>query len=233
MKLLALSTIAVLSSSVHADMVHYENTNEDLQTLKMYSDLGRMGQTLNITSSPFDQPEPGQLPEGSILIMETHHSGGDFIWMGMGRVTMAAKSTNATIVPDPWAGALIPYYGPQDYANGDRIDGSANFNDGWRMLHGANELTDDRGVFSVEEIFTVAVAFELSDGMHYGYAQLERTLEMHGSQREIEWHPLRWGYETQAGVAVSIVPAPGALACMLLGVSGFATRRQRQATHSW
>mgnify|MGYP003663365283 CR=1 FL=1 len=232
MKLMVFSSIAVLCSSAHADMVRYENTNENLQTLKMYSDLGRMGQTLNITASPFDQPIPGDLPEGSILIMETHHSGGDFIWMGMGRVTTAAKSTNATLVPDPWAGEYISYYGPQGYANGDLVDESANFNDGWRMLHGANELTDDQGVFSVAEVFTVAMAFELSDGMHYGYAQIERTIEMHGGEREIEWHPLRWGYETQAGVAVSIVPAPGALACMLMGVSGFATRRRRSGDDS-
>ncbi len=227
MRLLALSTIAVLCPIAHAEMVRYENTNEDFQTLKMYSDLGTIGQSLDVTASPFEQPVPGLVPAGSILFMETHNSGGDFVWMGLGNITMAAKSTNATIVPDPWAGELVPYYGPQEFGYGDHVDESANFNDGWRMLHGANELTDEQGVFSVDEVFTIALTFELDDGTHYGYAQLERSLKLHNGEREIEWRPLRWGYETQAGVGITIVPAPGALACMLMGASCMTTRRRR------
>ena len=222
-------TLALLCPLALGEVIHFQNTNPDLDTLKLFDanpNNPRLGQALNITRSAFDQPDIGDLPGGSIFFMQFNGAGGDFVWMGMGRLTMIARSTKETLIPDPFAGQLIAYFGPQGFQGGDSIGTQSNFVDGFRAMHGVNALTDEQGIFTVEESFVVGLRFELDDGFHYGYAELERTVEFHNGELDIQWHPIQWGYETIAGVEINVVPAPGVLAVGLFAILGCSTRRR-------
>lgn len=223
---LALSLLCPLALG---EVIHFQNTNPDFDTLKLFDNnpnAPRLGQSLDVTRSAFDQPAIGDLPGGSIFFMQSSGPGGDFVWMGMGRLTMTARSTKETLIPDPFAGQLISYFGPQGFEGGDAISTQSNFVDGFRTMHGVNNLTDKLGIFTVEELFIVGIQFELDDGFHYGYAQLERTIELHDGELDIQWHPIQWGYETVAGVGINVVPAPGVLAVGLFGMLGCSIRRR-------
>jgi len=201
------------------ELIVYQNTNPGLDTLKMFNtdpSSPSLGQALDLTHSAFDQPVLGDLPGGSVFFLETSGLGGDFIWMGMGRLTMTAQSTKETLIPDPFAGQLVPYYGPTQLEPGDQINDSTNFVDGFRAIHGVNKLTDEQGIFTVDESFTIGVRFELDDGDHFGFAQFKRTIGLTDDGLEIKWHPIEWGYESIAGVGINIVPTPGMVSMGLM-----------------
>lgn len=224
-------TLLIFSPVTIGEVVVFENTNPALETLKMYdanSSNPTLGQSLDITRSAFDQPEIGDLPGGSVFFMETSGFGGDFIWLGMGRLTMTARSTKETLIPDPFVGQLVPYFGPTDFALGEQINESTNFVDGFRAMHGVNQLTGDLGIFTVGEQFTVALQFELADGMHFGYARFERSIEHHNQGLDIQWHPIDWGYETVANRGINVVPAPSMLPMgLLIGIGTIIRPRRR------
>jgi hypothetical protein len=227
-------SLFVTSIPTHAETVTFENDNPSLLTLMMFDanpDNPLLGQSLNITRSAFDQPELGELPIGSVLFMETSGFAGDFIFMGVGRLTLSSRANEGTFVPDPFGGFNVPYFGPTDFGIGDEVSSSSNIVDGWRMMHARNHLTDEQGIYSVDRSFTVGISFELDDGVHYGFAQFERSSELRNNELEINWHPIRWGYETVAGVGVNVTPTPSVFSVLCIG-SITATKRRRRFANS-
>ena len=225
----AMITLSLVSSLALGEVVRFENTNQALDSLVLFdanSTNPILGQALNVTRSAFDQPEIGDLPGGSVFFLQFNGPGGDFIWMGMGRLSMIAQSTKETLIPDPFAGWLVPYFGPQNFQDGDKIGSQSNFTDGFRAMHGVNNLTDEFGIFTVDETFSVGIVFEQSDGLHYGFAEFERTVELRGNQLDMQWHPIQWGYETVAGVGINAIPSPSVLAIGCLGLLSCSKRRR-------
>lgn len=217
----------LLSRIALGEVIRFQNTNPALDALKLFDASPfepLLGQSLDITRNAFDQPAVGDLPGGSFFLMQFNGPGGDFVWMGTGRLTMIAQAMVATLIPDPFAGELIPYFGPQNFQESDLISSQSNFTKGFRAMHGVNELTSETGIFTLQEEFTIGLQFELDDGFHYGYAQLERTVEFHNGDLDIQWHPTQWGYETAAGVGITVIPAPSVLAFGLFGMLGCLTR---------
>jgi hypothetical protein len=226
---LTLIALCGLAVSAHADMVVHENHGE-LGALMLYDpNFGHMinGQSLNITRAADDQPAVGQLPGGSVFFMHILDFAGDFIWMGTGTLTQTARSTVGTPIFDPWANQQVDYYGPQDFGAGDTVDGDANFVEGWRAIHGYNDLTGTPGEFTVDEMFTVGIQFEIENSVHFGFAQFEREYEVRNGVVRVDIIPVRWGYESVAGVGARVVPAPaGAGLLMLAGLAGLVRRRR-------
>ncbi|MBL4699535.1 MAG: hypothetical protein JKX70_11955 [Phycisphaerales bacterium] len=221
--------LSLLCPNALGEVIHFQNTNPAFDTLKLFDatpNKAQLGQALNITQSAFDQPEIGDLPGGSIFFMQFNGLGGDFVWMGMGRLTMTARSTKETLIPDPFAGQLIAYFGPQGFEGGDTIGTQSNFVDGFRAMHGVNNLTDEFGIFTVDEVFSVGIVFEQSDGLHYGFAEFERTTELHNGELDIQWHPTQWGYETVAGVGIIAIPSPSVMAIGCFGLLGCSKRKR-------
>lgn len=69
----------------------------------------------------------------------------------------------------------------------------------------------------------LGVRFDLGDGWRYGYIGVLRT-------SDLEFEAFAWGYETEVGVPVRIIPAPGAAS--LLGLCGLAAARRRRRRHA-
>ena len=87
----ALTVVAGFGSVAMSEIIRFENTNPALDSLKLFdanSNNPILGQALNVTRSAFDQPEIGDLPGGSVFFLQLNGPGGDFIWMGMGRLSM-------------------------------------------------------------------------------------------------------------------------------------------------
>lgn len=225
-----LFTLCLASQATTAELIVHQNTNPDFGVMKLFDPNGGntiYGQSLDITRSAFDQPVIGQTPAASLFFMHTTGLIGDFTWMGMGNVTTTARSTIGTPIPDPWANHEVDYFGPQAFSNGDTVDAQSNFVDGWRTIHGFNHLTGPAGIFTVAETFTVGVRFDVDGQDHYGFATFARDYDVRNGELRVEITPLRWGYETVAGLGAGVVPAPGAPVLLGIGLAGAALRRQR------
>lgn len=222
-----LATMSVSSLSL-ADMIVYQNTGE-LGALVYYDpNFGNViyGQSLDITLGTNQQPKAGDTPTGSIFFMHLIDLNGEFIWMGTGSVTNTAESTDFTLIPTPLGPEGVPYYGPQVFNTGDSIDESTNFVDGWRPIHGYNDLTGTPGIFTVDDTFTIAIEFEQNDGLHYGFAEFKRVFTVLDGVVDIDIIPQRWGYNDVAGEAAIVIPAPaGVLVVSALG-AGIIRRRR-------
>ncbi|MAO20495.1 MAG: hypothetical protein CMJ35_11255 [Phycisphaerae bacterium] len=227
-RVLALIVVSGLCVSADADMIVFENyaAAKGLDFFDPNYGNEIYGQSLDITHAADQQPMIGEMPAGSIFFMHLQDLNGDFIWIGTGTVTNTAESTDPTRIPIPIAPEGIDYFGPQAFHDGDAIDSSANFVDGWRPVHGYNDLTGLPGVFTVDDAFTVGIEFEQDGGMHYGFAQFDLSYEVREGVVDIDIIPTRWGYNDIAGQAATVVPAPGGV--MLVGVfGGLLTRRRR------
>jgi len=224
-----LCSLAASTGALHAELIVYENTNPDFGRMAMFDPNGGdtiFGQALDITRGAFNQPAIGQTPAGSLLFMHTRGYIGDFTWMGMGTLTTTARSSQGVPIPDPWADQPTNYFGPQDFSVGDSIDESANFVDGWRAIHGVNDLTGASGIFTVAEVFSVGVRFELQNETHYGFARFARDYEVRDGELRIDLVPLVWGYETTPGLAASVTPAPATAAIVGAVFAGCLRRRR-------
>ena len=228
---LTLTTLALFTPISAAELVVFNNTNQSFSTMSQFVPNGAnptIGDVLDLTQDAFNQPTRGAYQtSGSLLFMHTTGLIGDFIWLGTGTVTNTAQTANPTYITDPFAGLELPYFGPVDFSDGTQINATSNFVDGWRPIHGVNELTDPKGVFTVDEVFTVGVQFQLNDGFHYGFAQFSHELRLDNGELKIDLHPLQWGYETIAGVGVSVIPAPSAFSIAMLGLLGCSFRNRR------
>lgn len=225
---MSLFALALLSTGLHADMVVYENDGS-LGALKLFDpNFGHLieGQSLDITRGVDAQPIIGETPRGSVFFMHILDLSGDFIWMGTGSLTNTARSIEGVPIDDPLMGGQVDYFGPQHFGVGDTVDASANFVEGWRTIHGVNDLTGTPGVFVVGELFGVGIEFQLDGGTHYGFAQFERRFEVRGGFVDVDIVPLRWGFNDTAGEAATVVPTPAGL--LVLGGMGAAINRRRR-----
>lgn len=226
--ILAACTISILACAVHADMVYFENNNAIGGLRAFNPNFGDtiLGQSLDITSAADDQPGVGVTPSGSLFLMQINDFTGQYLWLGTGTVTRTAESSIATLIPTPELPFGEAYYGPELFAAGDSIGAGASFEDGWRIIHGMNNLTGAPGVFSTDDFIVVGVEFEREGALHYGFAEFKRTIEVLNGQVDVSLAPVRWGYNDIAGESAIVIPAPaGSLA--LIGLGALVTRRRR------
>lgn len=228
---IAVSMIAAFACAESADaqLVTFENTNPDLETLTYYQGGGGLkvlGQSLNVTRSADDQPAFGELPVGSLLIswfQSNDRRFGNWIWMGTGRNTLVARADELVDVIDPITDHPVGYIAPSDFDDGRIIGEDSNWAFGWVAMHtSVSTAPTDEGVYFTDETFTIGLQFMMDDGFHYGFVEMTRTLFDAADPLSIQYRPARWGYETTAGVAV---PSVGTGVVMLLGMGGVRRRR--------
>lgn len=219
-----------ICSFSHADLVVYENDGSLGPLMQYDPNFGDLinGQSLDITRGASDQPAIGELPAASIFFMHISDFSGDFIWMGTGRLTLTARSTDGVSIIDTKTQQPVDYFGPQSFANGDVIDPSANFVEGWRTIHGFNQFTAEPGVFAVDETFTVGISFDIDNETRYGFAQFIRSFEVRSGQVLVDITPTVWGYETTPGVGANVVPAPAGVGVLAIGGMLGSFRRRRR-----
>lgn len=214
-----------------AELVTFENTNPSLETLRYYQaadGIGVLGQSLNVTRGAFDQPELGALPVGSIMIAwfgERSPRDGDWIYMGSGLNTTLARADELVEVIDPFTLNPVGYIGAGDFDDGQAIGKHTNWTDGWVGMHARVDTAPDEGVYFTDESFTIGIRFTMSDGVHYGFAEMTRTAFEAGNPLSIKYRPVRWGYETTPGVAVPGVGSSMVLGMCFAGMCGVRRRR--------
>lgn len=220
--------VAMSIGTANADMVYFEN-NGAIEYMGFFDpNLGNtiIGHSLDITAGVYEQPAFGATPVASIFFMNLSDFDGQFIWMGTGAVTRTVQSGSATLIPTTELPDGATYFGPEQFSEGSVVDSDANFVEGWRLIHGINNLTGAPGVFSVEELFTVGIEFERSGQLHYGFAEFEVSYEALGADVDVTILPVRWGYNDTAGESAFVVPAP-ASSLALIGLGIGVTRRRR------
>lgn len=222
--------VSGLCGAVSGELVVHENNGQIGPMRHFDPNFGQTminGQSLNITRDAFSQPALGETPEGSVFFMHILDLSGHFIWMGTGRLTNTVRTLEGTPIIDPGTQQPVDYFGPRDFAAGAVVDENANFVDGWRTIHGFNRYTGTPGVFTVNEQFTVGIEFTIDDGTHYGFALFERAYEVRNGMVRVDITPVRWGYETVAGVGAGVVPSPATGALLLMGGVAGSLRRRR------
>lgn len=226
--ILAAGTIFVLASATHAGMVVFENNNTIGGLRAFNPNFGDtiLGQALDITSAADDQPGVGVTPSGSLFLMQINDFTGQYLWLGTGTVTRTAESSIATLIPTPELPFGEAYYGPELFAEGDSIGAGASFEEGWRIIHGMNNLTGAPGVFSTDDFIVVGVEFEREGSVFYGFAEFKRTIEVLNGQVDVSLAPVRWGYNDMAGAPAIVIPAP-ASSMALIGLGVAFSRRRR------
>ena len=225
---LSLSVLAAAGSTSFAGMVHFQYTGLPSAMSYFNPNFGAtiFGNSLDITRGQFDQPALSETPVASVFFMNIVGLNGDFVFLGTGSTTRTAESTQATEIPVPGSPGGVNYFGPQQFFENDTIGLSDNFVDGWRTIHGLNNLTGFPGAFAIDERFAVGVEFELDGQLHYGYAEFKTEYVVFAQQRELSIFPTRWGYNTTAGESARMIPSPGGLALLGFG-SVLLTRRRR------
>lgn len=225
--LLGLGGVGV--ESARGELITFENTNPDLESLAYYqggNGIEVLGQSLNVTRSADDQPGLGELPVGSFLItwfQGTDRRFGNWIWMGTGRNTLVARADELIDVIDPITSDPVGYIGLGDFDDGREIGEDSNWNFGWVAMHtSVSTAPTSEGVYFTDETFTIALQFMMDDGFHYGFAEMTRTQFDPLDPLSISYRPVRWGYETTAGVAI---PSVGTGVVMLMGLGGVRRRR--------
>ncbi len=211
------------------DLVTFENTNPSFDRLE-YFQIGEgisvMGQSLNVTRGAFDQPEIGDLPGGSVLIswfQGFDEVDGDWIFMGPGFNSHIARADELVDVIDPYTNHPVGFIAPADFDDGQTIGGDTNWADAWVAMHTSVSTAPSKGIHFTDESFTIGIQFLLNDGLHYGFAEMTRTAFVDGDPLSIGYRPVRWGYETTAGVAV---PGAGTALVLGFGLGGMLRRRR-------
>ncbi|CAE7759762.1 unnamed protein product [Symbiodinium sp. CCMP2592] len=163
------------------------------------------GQSLDVTRGAFDQPGFGEIPVGSLSIVwfeGNTHADGDWIYMGPGMNTHLARADDLIDVIDPKNLHPVGHIGPGDFDDGRLIGAESNWTPGWVTMHTSVSTAPAKGVHFTDESFMIGLRFMMDDGLHYGYAQFERSAFIPGDPLSIQYRPVRWGYETTAGNAV-------------------------------
>lgn len=221
--------LAISAGNSSGELIVYENTNPDLETLTYYqggNGLMVLGQSLNVTRSANDQPALGELPVGSLLIswfQGNDRRNGNWIYMGSGTSTLLARADDLVDVIDPYTLHPVGHIAPGDFDDGRSIGADSNWTFGWATMHtSVTTAPTDEGVYFTDERFVIGLQFVMDDGVHYGFAELTRTQFIAGDELSIKYRPVRWGYETTAGVAI---PSVGTGCVFLMGLGGVRRRR--------
>ena len=220
--------IGCLTTAARSELVVFENTNPAFERIPYYQSgpgFSVLGHSLCVTRSAFDQPEPGVLPERSVLILWARspvRELGDWISMGPGYQTRASVSETPGQAVDPFTGAVIDHQVLRDHDDGSVIGPDATWSGDWSMLH-ANISTapTDKGLAFTDMSFTIGLEFIMDGRTHYGFAQIERNAFDPSDPLSIDYRPVRWGYQTTAGTPV---PSPGAIG--LLSLCGLLSSRR-------
>ncbi len=118
----------------------------------------------------------------------------------------------------------------QLFSVGDLVGPGADFNAGPAYLHGYFFGGQEQfiGGATTPPAGPVFVGMELTiEGqVHYGWIQLQAINSSAEGVFFIRFEALSWAYETQAGVAAAVVPAPGVVS--LIGCAGAALLRRRR-----
>lgn len=225
----SIGLLALGAGNAAGELVVYENTNPDLETLTYYqggNGLMVLGQSLDVTRSADDQPALGELPIGSFMISwfpANDRRYGNWIWMGTGRSTLVAQADGFVDVIDPKTNFPVGYRGPGDFDDGRMIGDDTNWAFGWVAMHtSVSTAPTPEGVYFTDETFTIGLQFLMDDGFHYGFAEMTRSVFDPSDPLSIEFRPVRWGYETTAGVGV---PSAGSAVALLMGLGGVRRRR--------
>lgn len=218
-----------LSGVAGGDLVTFENTNPSMETMTYFlagNGYSELGLALDVTQSAFEQPGLGELPVGSFMFTWFEASddvGGDWIYIGQGRNTQVSQGAELIEVIDPYTFHPVGHPGPGDLDDGQEIGESTLWAPSWVVTHAVNSQTPSEGVFFTDESFTLGLRFVMDDGVHFGFAEMTRTGFTEGEPLSIGYRPVRWGYETTAGVSV---PGVGTLWVGALGI-GFGMKRRR------
>lgn len=118
------------------------------------------------------------------------------------------------------------------FAVGDAVGADSSYDYGAYLYahveYGLNELEGwaAGGLYPDHNIF-VGIELTLDDGVHYGWIELRPEFgEFNGSPFWRRYYAESWGYETQAGVAAAVVPAPGGAA--IIGCAVLTGLRRRR-----
>ena len=220
--------------SAQAAVVTFVNTNPAFAALTpyIYDEFEpRFGQALDIRSDSFSQPAPLSSSPPAGMVMFEHRFGATStpgevmnLYAGLG-VRIASHIVNDKndqiygFDPDT-TGDIIPVEPPHRFGVGDTVDADWN----WVTRSPVWGLGGD--VFQVIPLLQqnniLGIELTLDTGVHYGFVELEQ-LPLGSIFEAPTYRAVRWGWETQAGVALVIppIPAPGGaplLACAALGV---------------
>ena len=218
-----------LASGAVGDLITFENTNPEIERLTYYQagdGISVLGQSLNVTRGAFDQPAMGELPGGSFLISwfaGFDEVDGDWIYMAAGYNSHVARADDLVDVIDPYSNHPVGYIAPEDFEGGQSIGDDTNWADSWVAMHTSVSTAPSKGIHFTDESFTIGIRFLLNDGLHYGFAEMTRSEFVDGEPLSIGYRPVRWGYETTAGVAV---PGASTAGLLVLGI-GAGIRRRR------
>ncbi len=205
--ILAGTLCSIIAAPSSAELIIFKNTDSDLQTLEYYlaaPGIQILGQSLDITRAPDDQPKLGDLPSGSVLIMWTtspFRELGEFIYAGPGLNTKLAIDDEQGVAIDPPTGAPIYYDIFHDFDKGSPIrpDPGTEYewSGSWVCLHADVSTAGPEGVYFTDDSFLIGVRFSVDEQTHYGFIEMERTEHVDGQSHSIKWMPRRWGYETE------------------------------------
>ena len=220
----------MLTSGAGGELVVFENSNPTLTALEYYQigdGISVVGQALDVTHDSFDQPAFGELPRGSFMIMWAAGQNaveGDWVFMGPGFNTHIGRADELVDVIDPYSNHPVGYIAPEDFDEGGEIGESTHWADAWVTMHTSVSTAPSKGIHFVDESFVLGIRFELDGGLHYGFAEMARTGFVDGEPLSIGYRPVRWGFETTAGVAV---PGSGTIGALAIGMCGMNRRRRK------
>lgn len=227
---LCVTFVGALASAASADLLTFVNTDPTF-TLGVYdtinTDDGPSGQWLDITQDVANQPAYGVVgPAWSFAVYyEPGVTSGDGYqrWFSARPSARIAESPTPGVVLDGYTGTPYEVPIPQLFGAGDSIGGTAIWST--RTDIQKNNAEGSWEFLPITSTSFIGIQLTLPDGVHYGFVEVEVYDSSPFGGFQHAYRPISWGYETDVGVPVVIVPAPGA-ALALLG-AGLTTRRRR------
>jgi len=235
----------VLAGSASASVVQYINTNpalDDLPSLLVTKDFVRESQAIDIRQDAFHQPAPGGFfapPPGTFHFVRqdgSTSSAGAVVSIQAGADVRIASYIVEDFKKDfiygfPQPGEYGPVESPQHFAVGDAVDGSWNWTED-SPVWGVGSLPGGGGSTTIrllDEHAIIGIELTLDTGVHYGFVELLQVGTEPGLFGAAPLYTaVRWGWETDAGVALVIPPIPAPGAGALLGLAGLAASRRRR-----
>lgn len=217
--------LASACGSASAAVVTFINTDPSF-TLEIHDVINDPAEipswrVLDITQPVTSQPAKGTLgPSWSVRVVFEFA----FTWAESDKKSLWGNTNSAVAyteghILDGWSGLPMAVDVPELFDPGDAIGAGSHWGGGARLWE-----FNTRGRWDFipwPDSAFVGLRITLPDGVHYGFVEIER-FDFFGSPR---YRPLSWGYETEVGVPLVLVPAPGA--AVLLASAGLIARRRR------